>query len=162
MFCKYCGNEIDTSAKFCGSCGSPIDAPAKEEHTATPLDDLMSRGDKAKIAKKNARADKILSLGIASVAFANTGILALVGWIVACVARRKVREYENRFGPVTGKAKVGRDLARGGLIGSICMTLFLFFYFLMYAFALIVTLTAGDYDNGVYYNFADLLRTLLF
>ena len=122
----------------------------------------MSRGDKAKQAKKNARADKILALGITSVAFACSGFLALVGWIVACVARGKVREYENRFGPVTGKAKVGRDLARGGLIGSICMTLFLFFYFLIYAFVLIVTLTAPDYDTGVYYNFADLFRTLLF
>ena len=122
----------------------------------------MSRGDNAKIAKKNARADTILALGITSVAFACSGFLALVGWIVACVARGKVREYENRFGPVTGKAKVGRDLARGGLIGSICMTLFLFFYFLIYAFVLIVTLTAPDYDTGVYYNFADLFRTLLF
>ena len=160
MFCKYCGNKVDDTAKFCESCGSPIEPLAEKEHVATPLDNLMNLAD---VAKRNAHADKILALGITSVAFASSCILALVGWIIACVARGQVRDYENKYGPVSGKAKVGKDLARGGLIASICMTIFWTGYLLLYVviFAAAFGATGGDY----YYIFTDvplILRNLFF
>ena len=38
-------------------------------------------------------------------------------------------DYEARFGPVTGMAKVGKSLGKGGLIGGIITSIFATIYF---------------------------------
>lgn len=127
MFCKNCGNEIAEGTKFCASCGAPVDeAPKAAEAT---MGDVASDSDKA---ARNKSATKILTLGICSVAFSNSFWLAIVGWILGGICKNKVREYEARFGPVSGKAKVGKYLGVGGFIGGIVFTVLSSWYYVYY------------------------------
>ena len=122
MYCKYCGNNLDNDAKFCSSCGARVEEaeqPAAEEIASYVYDDVMP--DPYEEAKSSA-GRSILALGICSLAFTLTFYFALVGWILAAVCRGKIRDYEMRFGPVSGPAKVGRGLSLGGLIGGIIFT----------------------------------------
>ena len=121
MYCKYCGNNLENEAKFCSSCGARVENVTvdAEQIASYVYDDFMPDPYEE---EKSSLARKILTLGICSLAFAITFWFSLVGWILAVVCRGKIREYEERFGPVSGMAKVGRGLSLGGLIGGICLT----------------------------------------
>ena len=121
MYCKYCGNNLENEAKFCSSCGARVENVTvdAEQIASYVYDDFMP--DPYEEAKSSL-ARKILTLGICSLAFAITFWFSLVGWILAVVCRGRIREYEERFGPVSGMAKVGRGLSLGGLIAGICLT----------------------------------------
>ena len=132
MFCKYCGKEIVDGAKFCASCGGRV------EETATPAEPVITpaatpvvnqvNADYIKEAK-DAAARKILTQGICSLAFTCTFFFGLIGWIIGGVCKGSVSDYEARFGPVTGMAKVGKSLGKGGLIGGIITSIFATIYF---------------------------------
>ena len=132
MFCKYCGNKVDDNARFCASCGARTeDMTIPAEPVITPVVNNY-RADLNEKAKDES-ADKILSQAIASIVLACTGLLAFVGWIVAGACKNNVAIHRARFGSLSGKAKVGNGLATGGLIGSICMTVFVVLYIIFYA-----------------------------
>lgn len=127
MFCKNCGNEIAEGTKFCASCGATVDSEPKAAEAT--MGDVASDPDKA---ARNESATKILTLGICSVAFSCSFWLAIVGWILGGICKNKVREHEARFGPVSGKAKVGKYLGVGGFIGGIVFTVLSSLYWVWY------------------------------
>lgn len=124
MYCKNCGNKFEDGAKFCTSCGASVEAPVEEAPVYT-IEDAMP--DPLEEEKGDA-GRRILTLGICSLAFVSTFICSLVGLILAVVCRGKIRNYEEKFGPVSGIAKVGKGLSLGGLISGIVMTVFATIY----------------------------------
>lgn len=139
MFCKHCGNKLAKGSKFCAACGAHVEDVSKASEPTTG--NAYVDPDKA---ARNESATKILTLGICSVAFSCSFWLAIVGWILGGICKNKVREHEARFGPVSGKAKVGKYLGVGGFIGGIVFTalssLYYVFYGLYFIFAFFIAL----------------------
>ena len=131
-------NNANTNAKKKRSSVSTGDAPSKSEpKTTEPTTNSVEHDSDAE--ERNKSAGKILTLGICSVLFSCSFWLAIVGWILGGICKNKVKEHEARFGPVSGKAKVGKCLGVGGTIGGIIMTIlsficcafYLFFFFIV-------------------------------
>ena len=80
---------------------------------------------------KDELAGSVLSKGIAGLALAP--VFGVPGIIVSAGAKRKAREYESRYGELSGKAKVGSILSKVGLPVSIGMTVMYFLYLLILA-----------------------------
>lgn len=77
----------------------------------------------------NSAAGSALTWGILSLVFACTFYLSFLGIIFACVAFSKANNYKRLNNNIlSGKAKVGRGLALGGLIAGIVMTFILFLF----------------------------------
>ena len=151
MFCKYCGNELSADARFCASCGASVEEPtSREEITDSAFDDVMPDLHKEERASSERR---ILTLGICSVAFVCTLFFSLVGWILAVVGRKQIREHESRFGSLGTMAKIGRGLSLGGLIGGIVMTVMVTIWLIAYV-ALIVSIVDGSYYTDYQPDFA--------
>ncbi len=132
MFCKNCGSQLAEDARFCASCGATVDSEPKAAEAT--MGNVASDPDKA---AKNESATQILTLGICSVAFSCSFWLAIVGWILGGICKNKVREHEARFGPVSGKAKVGKYLGVGGFIGGIVLTALSSLYYVFYGLYII-------------------------
>lgn len=158
MFCKYCGNNVPDGAVFCPSCGSSMKDDVWSA-TVTPEPEFKAEPvlTEVEIEARESQKRTILTLGICSVAFACTGILALVGLILACICRSKIRAYELRFGPTSGIASVGKGLSLGGLIGSIVMTAFFTLYFAILILAIVMTISEG----GSYYDSVEFAANIL-
>lgn len=77
-------------------------------------------------------SQSVLTWGIVSIIFAESG---LVGLILAIIARGKAKKFVANGNELAGKAKVGNILSIVALILSIVMTVFWVFYFLMIVFA---------------------------
>lgn len=123
MYCKHCGKQLEEAAKFCPDCGAAqASEPAREPEILL---------DPAKEQRKDNMAGEVLKWGIMSLAFSVSGLLALLGWIFAGTAKRKVEEYEAAFGETTGRAHVGKILGKVGLGVGIGYTIFFTLYFLI-------------------------------
>ena len=83
---------------------------------------------------RDSAARNILAFGICSVVFSCTGFLSLVGWILGGICRGRIRDYEARFGPISGMSKLGKHLSTGGYIGGMSITI-LFVLYLAVCFA---------------------------
>ena len=118
------------------------DAPAKSEPKAT--EPTMSKVENdSDAAARNESAGKILVLGICSVIFSASFWLGIVGWILGSMCKKKVKEHEARFGPVSGKAKIGKYLGVGGFIGGIVMTILSFICYAFYGFYIFLIFIAA-------------------
>ena len=71
-----------------------------------------------------------LTFGILGLVFAGSSIL---GIIFSAIGLKKAKAYVEQFGELTGKAKVGRILAKVGLIFSIVMIVFWVLYIVLIA-----------------------------
>ena len=137
MFCKNCGNQLPDNALFCGSCGTKVEAPAAPQQPAyeapqqpayvapqpapqQPAYVAPQSAPQANDPYKDELAGSVLSKGIAGLALAP--VFGVPGIIVSAGAKRKAREYESRYGELSGKAKVGSILAKVGLPLSLGMT----------------------------------------
>ena len=87
-----------------------------------------------------------LTFGILGLAFAGSSIL---GIIFSAIGMKKAKAYVEQFGELTGKAKIGRILAKVGLIVSIIMTVFWVLYFALIAFGVVEL--SNNYSS--YYGF---------
>ena len=136
MFCKNCGNQLPDDALFCGSCGTKVEAPAAPQQPAyeapqpapqqpayvapqQPAYVAPQPAPQANDPYKDELAGSVLSKGIAGLALAP--VFGVPGIIVSAGAKRKAREYESRYGELSGKAKVGSILAKVGLPASLGM-----------------------------------------
>ena len=170
MFCKYCGNELPEGANFCSRCGKIIEEiPQEETPKKTETEDLFAApvgepvgrsagssegdfddgmfayaeaGDPCE-AEKDALGGSILKFGIMSLAFAWSGILALLGLIFACIAKSKIKVYVAKFSETEGRATVGKILSTIGLILSIVFMGIFVFAFLMGLLAGLMEATAA-------------------
>ena len=154
MFCKNCGNQLPDNALFCGSCGTKVEAPAAPQQPAyeapqpapqqptyvapqpapqQPAYVAPQSAPQAHDPYKDELAGSVLSKGIAGLALSLA--LGVPGIIVSAGAQRKAKEYESRYGALSGKAKVGSILSKVGLPVSIGMTVMYFLYIIILASA---------------------------
>ena len=106
------------------------------QYNAAPVDD-------------NGASTPILILGIVGLATSFLPYLvSIVGIIISAIARGKAKNYKATFGELFGKAKVGANLAKAGLIISIIMTILWFIIIII----LIILAALGNADWGDIYN----------
>ena len=150
MFCKNCGNQLPDNALFCGSCGTKVEAPAAPQQPAyeapqqpayvapqpapqQPAYVAPQAAPQANDPYKDELAGSIMGTGIACLPLAF--VFGIPGIFVSASAKRKAREYESRYGELSGKAKVGSILAKVGLPLSLGMT----GLYLLYAIAILAS-----------------------
>ena len=133
MFCKNCGRQLDEGENICPACGT-VNA---SETTTTPnagieyaVDDVSAVNERL----KDQMAGEALKWGIISLAFAASGCLSLLGFIFSFIAKSKAKAYQNAFGPLEGRAKVGRVLGKIGFGIGLGVLIYLAFCFVLGVF----------------------------
>ncbi len=136
MFCKNCGRQLDEGETLCPACGT---VNATEATADKSVSYEYSAVDTANQLLKDEMAGQTLKWGIISLAFAVSGCLSLLGFIFSFIARSRARAYEQTFGVLEGKAKVGRILGKVGFGVGLGYSIFFALYFV-----LIVALTMAE------------------
>lgn len=139
MFCKNCGAEIPEGSAFCTNCGAnaaaaPVQAPAPVY--AQPANPAVT-----------VSPSKVLTFGILGLAFSELGIL---GIIFSAIGLKNSKLFLLEHGALFGQAKVGRILAKVGLIVSIVMTVLLPILIAGYV-SLITELVKASSELPIYY-----------
>lgn len=156
MFCVNCGAQLSDDSKFCGKCGAPVAAPAEVpvETVAEPVKAAAEAAavDPEQEKLKGEASKSALIWGILSLAFAIEGVIvSFLGIIFACTAFKKADWYTYlNNGVLDGKAKVGRGLAKAGLIVGIIMTVFWVFYFFIIIIAAVASASEATYFGAGY------------
>ena len=157
MYCTNCGSKLSDSAKFCPYCGQMQEAHSQPQQTvhSAPVQPVMQDSKQAHGAtataendpQKSDRALDILVKGILSLAFGNSGFLAIVGIIFGVIGKKSVQSYEADYGEASGKARVGKYLSIAGfyysLYVSIMLTIVFAFYLFFFLNFLILILTGN-------------------
>ena len=130
MFCTKCGRELADTETYCPYCGQ-IFANLDGTPYFVP-DDAM----------KDQMAGNVLTWGILSLAFSASGCLSLLGFIFSFIAKSKALAYEQTFGVLEGKARVGRILGKVGFGLGLGMTIYV-------GIAFFVGLLAGLAEAGL-------------
>lgn len=109
MNCTNCGMVVEEGRSYCPNCGAPVQKPYAERY---------SEGG----AVPGVSATPVLVWGIIGLSFACTFYLSFLGIIFSAVALNKFKAFYAATGYNAGKAKVGRILAKVGLILGIVLT----------------------------------------
>ena len=139
MFCKNCGRQLDEGETLCPACGT-VNATEATADKAVSYE--YSAVDTANQLLKDEMAGQTLKWGILSLAFAASGCLSLLGFIFSFIAKSKALAYEQTFGVLEGKARVGRILGKVGFGVGLGMTIYM-------AFAVFVGVIAGLAEAGL-------------
>ena len=139
MFCKNCGRQLDENENVCPVCGT---VNGGETATAPTLEYGYNAVNEANEQLKNEMASQSLKWGILSLAFSASGCLSLLGFIFSFIAKSKALAYEQTFGVLEGKARVGRILGKVGFGVGLGMTIYM-------GFAVFVGVLAGLAEAGV-------------
>ncbi len=131
-YCYNCNNWTDDPSGICPYCGAQTTPAQPQEPVQQPMYYQQPTQQSSYNKYIEQLANDILKWGIMSVAFACSFLASFMGIVFAAKANKKVQEYINYMGQVNGKAKVGKHLAKGGLIGGIVMTVFLGLYILYF------------------------------
>jgi hypothetical protein len=126
MFCKNCGRQLDEGENICPACGT-VNA---SETTATPnagIEYAVDAVDLANERLKDEMAGAALKWGIISLAFSASACLSLLGFIFSFIAKSRALAYQNVFGVLEGKAKVGRILGKVGFGLGLGLTIYMAF-----------------------------------
>ena len=105
-------------------------APVQPVYSATPVATPIAGAD-------NELAKSILVMGIIAVACCCTYYFAFVGIIFGAIGLSKAKKFIEDAGQLFGKAKVGKYLSLGGLIGGCVLTGITLFYIFMMVIAAI-------------------------
>ena len=140
MFCKNCGRQLDENENVCPVCGTVNGGETAA--TASTLEYGYNAVNEANEQLKNGMAGQALTWGILSLAFSASGCLSLLGFIFSFIAKSKALAYEQTFGVLEGKAKVGRILGKVGFGLGLGMTIYM-------GFAVLVGVLAGLAEAGV-------------
>lgn len=136
MYCSHCGSQIEDGARFCQNCGASADAETNQKMNYDPIDLTSTIVEQA----KDDAAGSILGSGIASLIFAfATFLLNFIGIILGAIGLGKARSFEEQFGELTPKARVGKILSTVGLIAGIVMTI----VWILYIVVIIAALESG-------------------
>ena len=139
MFCKNCGRQLDENENVCPVCGTVNGG----ETAATPtLEYGYDAVNEANEQLKNEMASQSLKWGILSLAFSASGCLSLLGFIFSFIAKSKALAYEQTFGVLEGKARVGRILGKVGFGVGLGMTIYM-------GLALLVSIAVGFMGAGM-------------
>ena len=139
MFCKNCGRQLDEGENVCPVCGT---VNGGETATAPTLEYGYDAVNAANEQMKSEMAGQALKWGILSLAFSASGCLSLLGFIFSIIATSKALAYEQTFGILEGKARVGRILGKVGFGVGLGMTIYM-------GFAVFVGVLAGLAEAGV-------------
>ena len=140
MFCKNCGRQLDENENVCPVCGTVNSGETAA--TAPTLEYGYNAVNEANEELKNSMAGQALTWGILSLAFSASGCLSLLGFIFSFIAKSKALAYEQTFGVLEGKARVGRILGKVGFGVGLGMTIYM-------GFAVLVGVLAGLAEAGV-------------
>ena len=129
MFCNHCGNQLPEGAAFCASCGAHVEAAQPVYQQPAPSAPVVAPAVQREDPALESLGRTTMILGIVGLALCEGG---LPGWIVSNIALKKAAEYEYKAGSLTGKARIGRNLAKPGKIVGIIMTFFWIFFAIIY------------------------------
>ena len=130
MFCNHCGNQLPEGAAFCASCGARVEPAQPVYQQPAPSVPVVAPAVQREDPELESLGRTTMILGIVGLATAVSS--GLPGWIVSNIALNKAAEYERKAGSLTGKAKIGRNLAKPGKIVGIIMTFFWIFFAIFY------------------------------
>ena len=139
MYCKNCGRQLDEGENVCPVCGT---VNGGETATAPSVEYGYNAVNAANEQMKSEMAGQALKWGILSLAFSASGCLSLLGFIFSFIAKSKALAYEQTFGIVEGKARVGRILGKVGFGVGLGMTIYM-------GFAVRVGVCAGLAEAGM-------------
>lgn len=117
---------MNDGERICSGCGAAVAAPV--EVAVAP-------------AKPCVDTTPILVHGILSLAFACSFCFSWLGIIFGGIAKNKINAYLNQGYELTGKALVGKILAKIGTILGIVLTVVFVIYVVVYALLLIELLS---------------------
>lgn len=141
MYCKHCGSSIDDGAKYCQHCGGEQYGEKKIVVNATVENhEDENKKNSALEMKKAEMAGEIFRLGLMSVIFPQTLIIAFLGIVFSLKAKSAVNEYKRQFGALTGRALAGHILSIPGLILGIVYTVITALYLLVIFFFFIIAI----------------------
>ena len=140
MFCKNCGRQLDEGENVCPVCGTVNGGETSA--AATTVEYSFDAVGEANEQLKNSMAGQALTWGILSLAFSASGCLSLLGFIFSFIAKSKALAYEQTFGILEGKARVGRILGKVGFGVGLGMTIYM-------GFAVFVGVLSGLAEAGV-------------
>ena len=140
MFCKNCGRQLDENENVCPVCGTVNGGETSA--AATTVEYSFDAVGEANEQLKNSMAGQALTWGILSLAFSASGCLSLLGFIFSFIAKSKALAYEQTFGILEGKARVGRILGKVGFGVGLGMTIYM-------GFAVFVGVLSGLAEAGV-------------
>ena len=140
MFCKNCGRQLDEGENVCPVCGTVNGGETSA--AATTVEYSFDAVGEANEQLKNSMAGQALTWGILSLAFSASGCLSLLGFIFSFIAKSKALAYEQTFGILEGKARVGRILGKVGFGLGLGMTIYM-------GFAVLVGVFAGLAEAGM-------------
>lgn len=135
MYCKNCGKEIADNYYACPHCGAVV-GQAQAETFSAPAYETVSN-PAANTAQVEELASGTLKFGIMGLAFSELGI---PGIILSRIGLKKADEFVRLNGSLTGRAKVGRSLAKAGSIVGIVMTVFWAIYAVVYTALIMMAL----------------------
>ena len=140
MFCTKCGRELDENESVCPVCGTVNGGETAA--AASTLEYGYNAVNEANEQLKNEMASQSLKWGIISLAFSASGCLPLLGFIFSFIAKSKALAYEQTFGVLEGKARVGRILGKVGFGVGLGMTIYM-------GLALLVSIAVGFMGAGM-------------
>ena len=139
MFCTKCGRELDENESVCPVCGT---VNGGETAAAPTVEYGYDAVNAANEQMKSEMAGQALKWGIISLAFSASGCLPLLGFIFSFIAKSKALAYEQTFGVLEGKARVGRILGKVGFGVGLGMTIYM-------GLALLVSIAVGFMGAGM-------------
>ena len=140
MFCKNCGRQLDENENVCPVCGTVNGGETAA--AASTLEYGYNAVNEANEQLKSGMGGQALTWGILSLAFSASGCLSLLGFIFSFIAKSKALAYEQTFGVLEGKAKVGRILGKVGFGVGLGMTIYM-------GFAVLLGFAIGLAEAGV-------------
>ena len=137
MFCKNCGRQLDENENVCPVCGTVNGGETAAAPTVEYGYDAVTEANEQ---LKNGMAGQALTWGILSLAFSASGCLSLLGFIFSFIAKSKALAYEQTFGVLEGKARVGRILGKVGFGVGLGMTIYMALVFVIAVAAELATM----------------------
>lgn len=123
MFCKFCGSELPDNMNFCGKCGKLQDSLHPQQEGDVVVQPIICKEDSAtwnaEATAKQTYSKGVLTYSIWGLALGATGFLSVVGLVLSGIARYKLSKYREMYGPVEGRAKIGKHLSMAGIIVSL-------------------------------------------
>ena len=155
-YCTKCGAEIPEGTNVCPSCGFSAQESTQSDQDNSNQNQAPNQSFQQQdvtysmpVETQNKQSIKLLVLGIVSLSLCAIGwepywgfIFSVASFVIALIAIKQANIYMKSFQTISGKAKVGRILAKIALPLSI----------VMFVVFLITTIVTCSLSSLAYYN----------